>query len=58
MYTASHRTYITTEVAYFLGLAATVTEKLNVSGYGGGYTTSQMKRFAVGVGRQDSDRSE
>lgn len=52
--TASHRTYITTEVAEFLNLKITGAEKLNVSGYGGGFTASNMKRFSVGVGRQDS----
>ena len=56
--TASHRTYLTTEVAEFLGLVPTGTERLNVSGYGGGYVASNMKRFAVGVGRQDGERPD
>lgn len=45
--TASHRTYITEEVAEFLELNKTGIENLNVGGYGGGYVSSSLTRYTL-----------
>lgn len=45
--TAIHRTYLTTEVAEFLRLKEIGADQLNVSGYRGGYRSSNMKKYTL-----------